>query len=64
MLVRRKKLLLFYLLEFEQNVRSYARRNIQHNRSGDKTKGDFSLIDLLIIKKYLNESSGKTSCGH
>jgi hypothetical protein len=51
MLVHRKNLFLFYLFEFEQNVRSYAGRSIQHNRSGDKTKGDFSLIDFTHNQK-------------
>ena len=36
-------LTLFYLFEFEQNVRSCAGCNIQNIQPGDKTKGDFSL---------------------
>jgi transposase len=36
----RYHLILFYLLESEQNVRNYACRNIQNIQPGEKTKGD------------------------
>jgi transposase len=36
----RYHLILFYLLESEQNVRNYASRNIQNIQPGEKTKGD------------------------
>ena len=44
----RYSLILFYLLEFEQNVRNSAIHYIQNIQPGDKTKGDSS----LYIKKY------------
>lgn len=43
MFSHRKSLTLFYLLEFEQNVRDTAMRYIQNSQPGDKTKGDLSL---------------------
>ena len=46
---RRKSLILYYLLEFEQNVRNMAKLYIQNHRQGEKTKGGSSLL-LLIIK--------------
>jgi len=36
----RNHLILFYLLESEQNVRNYASRNIQNIQPGEKTKED------------------------
>ena len=52
MLSLRDYLILFYLFEFEQNVRNAAKRDIQNIQPGDKTKGDFSLLFLeLFIKK-------------
>jgi hypothetical protein len=35
---------LFYLFEFEQNVRNPVKQYIQNIQPGDKTEGDFSLI--------------------
>src|SRR6266446_4106456 len=52
MFSQRNSLILFYLFEFEQNVRSCTCWcNIQNIRPGDKMKRDFSLIDFLINKK-------------
>jgi hypothetical protein len=45
----RNHLILFYLLESEQNVRNYASRNIQNIQPGEKTKGD-SLLYKLTLK--------------
>ena len=39
----RYDLILFYLLEFEQNVRNIAEHYIQNIQPGEKTKGDLSL---------------------
>ena len=39
----RYDLILFYLLEFEQNVRNIAVHYIQNIQLGEKTKGDLSL---------------------
>ncbi len=50
MLTHRYCLILFYPFEFEQNVRNTALRYIQNNQSGDKTKGDFSLLFYLSKK--------------
>ena len=47
MLGTRYNLILFYLFEFEQNVRKPAQQAIQNNQSGDKTKRDFH----FFIKK-------------
>ena len=41
MLSQRNCLILFYLFEFEQNVRNAIYGNIQNIQPGDKTKGDF-----------------------
>jgi len=41
---------LFYLFEFEQNVRNTARLYIQNIQPGEKTKGDFH---FFIFKNYL-----------
>jgi hypothetical protein len=60
MLSRRYSLTFFYLFEFEQNVRNTAGQYIQNIQPGDKTKGDFSLIDL----KLKNEEVFKTISGH
>jgi hypothetical protein len=46
MFSHRKRLILFYLFEFEQNVRNAAQRYIQNIQPGDKTKGDFSLFNF------------------
>jgi hypothetical protein len=46
---RRKSLILFYLLEFEQNVRNTVNLYIQYHYEGEKTKGDSSLL-LLTLK--------------
>jgi len=46
---RRNSLILYYLLEFKQNVRNMATLYIQNHRQGEKTKGDSSLL-LLIFK--------------
>ena len=41
MLSHRKHHILFYLFEFEQNVRNTVVLYIQNIQPGDKTKGDF-----------------------
>jgi hypothetical protein len=46
MFSRRYGLILFYLFEFEQNVRNAAGQYIQNIQPGDKAKGDFSLLIL------------------
>lgn len=60
MLSQREYLILFYLLELEQNVRNFASRSIQNILPGDKAKGDFFtfLINLIngmkkIVKQVL-----------
>ena len=50
MLSLRKNLTLFYLFEFEQNVRNTALRYIQNIQPGDKTKGRFSLFSFSVNK--------------
>ena len=60
-LTDRKHLILFYLLESEQNVRNYASRNIQNIQPGEKTKGD-SLLYKITLK--LKNGSIKTSIGN
>ncbi len=45
-LSQRYSLILFYLLESEQNVGNYAGRIIQNIQPGEKTKGDSSLYKL------------------
>lgn len=59
MLSHRNSLILFDLFEFEQNVRNTAMLYIHNIQSGDKTKGDFSLLYLIG-----NEKDSKTSSGH
>ena len=54
----RYHLILFYLLESEQNVRNYASCNIQYIQPGEKTKGD-SLLKKTTLK--FNNGSIKTS---
>lgn len=49
MFSHRKSLTLFYLFEFEQNVRSRAKLYIQNIQPGDKTKGDFHFYILKLI---------------
>jgi hypothetical protein len=44
MFSHRNSLTLFYLFEFEQNVRNKAMLYILNNQAGDKTEGDFSLF--------------------
>ena len=44
MFSQRNCLILFYLFEFEQNVRNTAWRYIQNIQPGDKTKGDFHFL--------------------
>ena len=63
MFSQRNCLTLFYLFEFEQNVRNRAVLYIQNNQSGDKTKGDFSLYffnhkELLAVKKIVKQVAG------
>ena len=62
MLPRRNCLILFYLFEFEQNVRNTARQYIQNIQPGDKTKGDFSLFlfkkQNIGMKKILKQVAG------
>jgi len=45
---RRKSLILYYLLEFQQNVRNMAKLYIQNHQQGEKTKGDSSLLLLTL----------------
>lgn len=40
---RRDRPILFYLFEFEQNLRNIAMLHIQNIQQGDKTKGEFHL---------------------
>jgi len=47
-LSQRYGLILFYLLESEQNVRNYACRIIQNIQPGEKTKGDSSLYNFIL----------------
>lgn len=42
---QRNRLIPFYLLESEQNVRNYAMPNIQNIQSGEKTGEDSSLYN-------------------
>lgn len=42
----RNGLILFYLFEFEQNVRNTVDLYIQNIQPGDKTKRDYSLINF------------------
>ena len=62
MFSQRYGLTLFYLFEFEQNVRSALYGYIQNIRPGDKTKGDFhfySLKDKLIgMRKIIKQVVG------
>lgn len=51
-LTDRKHLILFYLLESEQNVRNYASCNIQNIQLGEKTKEDFYFIINLKEQKW------------
>lgn len=44
-LTLRNSLILFYLLELEQNVRKQASPVIQNNQSGEKAKEDSSLYE-------------------
>jgi hypothetical protein len=53
----RNNLALFYLFEFEQNVRNRALLYIQYIQPGDKTKGDFSLFLLTKINRHEQKSS-------
>jgi len=46
MLAQRYSLILFYLFEFEQNVRNAVLTVYPEYPTGDKTKGDFSLFCL------------------
>lgn len=57
----RNHLILFYLLESEQNVRNYESRNIQNIQPGEKTKEDSLLYKNNL--KFKNESI-KTSIGN
>ena len=50
-LAQRYGLILFYLLESEQNVRNYASRIIQNIQPGEKTKGDSSLYNFILKTK-------------
>lgn len=60
MFSQRKSLILFYLFEFEQNVRNRASPYIQNIQSGDKTKGDFHFFHFnsLVMKKILKQVAG------
>ena len=60
MLSLRNCLILFYLFEFEQNVRNTARPYIQNIQSGEKTQGRFSLFHLnpLVMKKIVKQVVG------
>lgn len=41
--------ILFYLFEFEQNVRNRAMLYIQNIQPGDKTKGDFHFLIKRLV---------------
>jgi transposase len=60
MLSHRDSLILFYLFEFEQNVRNTAKQYIQNIQPGDKTKRDFhfSFLKLIGMKKILRQVTG------
>src|SRR6267154_3012865 len=59
MFSHRKSLILFYLFEFEQNVRNTAQRYIQNIQPGDKTKGDFHFIlNLIGMQKIRKQVTG------
>jgi transposase len=60
MFSRRDSLTLFYLFEFEQNVRNKAMLYIQNIQPGDKTKGDFHFSPLKIygMKKIVKQVAG------
>jgi transposase len=59
-LEKRKRLIPFYLLEFEQNVRGTIFRYTLDIQSGEKTKGDFSLFGFqkLYMKRLLKQVVG------
>ena len=60
MFSQRNGLILFYLFEFEQNVRNTAERYIQNIQPGDKTKGDFHffILKLIGMKKIVKQVVG------
>lgn len=59
MFTRRNRLILFYLFEFEQNVRNAAGLYILNIQPGDKTKGDFHFFTKPIgMKKILKQVAG------
>ena len=61
MLSLRYYLTLFYLLEFEQNVRRTAEQYIQNIQPGDQAKRDFSLfsfLKLIGMKKIVKQIVG------
>jgi transposase len=60
MFSRRSSLTLFYLFEFEQNVRNKAALYIQNIQPGDKTKGDFhfSFLKSISMKKVVRQVAG------
>ena len=57
---KRKRLIPFYLLEFEQNVRGTIFQYTLDIQSGEKTKGDFSLLGFqkLYMKRLLKQVVG------
>ncbi len=57
---KRKRLTPFYLLEFEQNVRGTIFQYTLDIQSGEKTKGDFSLLGFqkLYMKRLLKQVVG------
>jgi hypothetical protein len=59
-LEKRKRLIPFYLLEFEQNVRGTIFQYTLDIQSGEKTKGDFSLLGFqkLYMKRLLKQVVG------
>ena len=59
MFSHRNSLTLFYLFEFEQNVRNRAMLYIQNIQPGDKTKRDFSLY-IFHFKTYWYAKNFKT----
>jgi transposase len=60
MFSQRNGLILFYLFEFEQNVRNKAMLYIQNIQPGDKTKGDFHFSSLKSngMKKIVKQVAG------
>lgn len=57
MFSQRNRLILFYLFEFEQNVRNVAVLHIQNVQPGDKMKGDFH-FKTFCMKQIIKHVAG------